>query len=398
MYRNCIIISLIATAACSSLPPDPSPTTGGSTGSSTGTSTSGTGSYTGPTTRLLGRAMDANGGALMSWSDSGAETRFTGTNITASLTLDVSPASVYFDVWVDGTLQSTPIQVVAGTTSYTINCGSNGTHEVRLIKRTEAGLGQVVFGGFTPDSGSLQATATPPSRRIEVIGDSITCGYGVLGFADANGNSSDCPANDSNGYLEGPLEDSDDSYATLLGQSLSADVSIVAWSGKGVYRNDDGSTTQTVPELYAYDDFSDSSNPGAQCCGDQPRHERLLGEPDGECTGIELRERLREFRPDAAWQVPERANHLGFGRPHALGLLPERLAAGDHVEPVRGQGHLAVGRLQGHQRAGCHARHDQRHRLPVSPAARRAPGHGHAVDQQHQDPDGLVTRGRWRDT
>jgi lysophospholipase L1-like esterase len=74
------------------------------------------------------------------------------------------------------------------------------------------------------------------SRLIEVIGDSITCGYGVLGtLAD-----SDC-------Y---PTESHWDTYAAVTGRALGAEVSTIAASGRGVIRNYGGDTSGTMPMLY----------------------------------------------------------------------------------------------------------------------------------------------------
>ncbi len=66
-----------------------------------------------------------------------------------------------------------------------------------------------------------------------MIGDSITAGYGNEG----------CPFGTAteNGYM---------SYAAIAARTLGAGVHIEAWSGTGVYRNHDGSTTGTMRELY----------------------------------------------------------------------------------------------------------------------------------------------------
>lgn len=271
MCRNSLLVFVIALAACTDLPTTPRDnTTGGeTTGGATGGTTTGGGTtsapitYTGPTTQFLGRTGEPNGNTtLLSWSSGGVDARWTGTTITATLALANPTDAVEMDVYMDGTVQSTPITVQSTTpTQFPINANSSGTHEVRLIKRTEAGLGEVFFSGFTPDSGSLMPTQTPSTRRIEVIGDSITCGFGVLGFTSADGSQNTCPANNAAFTAEAAFENSDQSYATLLAQQLNAELSIVAWSGKGVAINDDGTTTQTIPALYPFDDFTNSANP-----------------------------------------------------------------------------------------------------------------------------------------
>ena len=55
-------------------------------------------------------------------------------------------------------------------------------HDVALFKRTEAFQGAVDFYGFVPGAGgALVATVPAVTRRIEVIGDSISAGYGNEG-------------------------------------------------------------------------------------------------------------------------------------------------------------------------------------------------------------------------
>jgi lysophospholipase L1-like esterase len=82
----------------------------------------------------------------------------------------------------------------------------------------------------------------PPgsNRLIEVIGDSITCGYGDLGtMADLN--DSDCFH----------LESHFDSYEAVAARALGAEVSTIAASGRGIVRNYAGDTGGTLPMIYA---------------------------------------------------------------------------------------------------------------------------------------------------
>jgi lysophospholipase L1-like esterase len=71
------------------------------------------------------------------------------------------------------------------------------------------------------------------SRLIEVIGDSISCGYGDLGkLAD-----SECLTTESHW----------DSYEAVAARALGAEVSTIAASGRGVIRNYGGDTSGTMP-------------------------------------------------------------------------------------------------------------------------------------------------------
>ncbi|GAM24435.1 hypothetical protein SAMD00019534_076100 [Acytostelium subglobosum LB1] len=133
-----------------------------------------------------------------------------------------------FNVFVNGTLQS--VLNVTSETKQTYNLFEDGllnpseTCEVRLTKRTEACLGVVGFYGFIVDhTATLVPPTEPPSRRLEFLGDSITCGYGIIGM-------SPCPftPETENNYL---------TYGQLIARELEADVNIEAWSGIGLVRN-----------------------------------------------------------------------------------------------------------------------------------------------------------------
>src|SRR6185437_9930940 len=80
--------------------------------------------------------------------------------------------------------------------------------------------------------------ATPgASRWIEFVGDSITCGYGVLGP-----DQSSCFSNDTEAETRG--------WAALTAQAFGAAHSAIAYSGKGVIRNNGGDTTELMPVLF----------------------------------------------------------------------------------------------------------------------------------------------------
>lgn len=113
-----------------------------------------------------------------------------------------------------------------------IEVGEGGTHEIELVKRTEAGIGTTTFTGFeTPDGNLLQAA--PKQRRIEVIGDSITCGFGNEG---SNQNDNFKPETE-NAYM---------SYASIAAREVNADVTIIAWSGRKMWPD------FTIPEIYDF--------------------------------------------------------------------------------------------------------------------------------------------------
>ena len=132
----------------------------------------------------------------------------------------------------------TVLATLAGAHDYTVAADlAPGPHEVVVTKRTEASVGVMQYLGITPRDGSLLDSEEGVARRIEYVGDSITCGYGVRG-PDAT-----CP-------FSPETEDETLGYAALAAEALGARATVVAFSGQGVYRDDEGSTVHPMPELF----------------------------------------------------------------------------------------------------------------------------------------------------
>ena len=77
-----------------------------------------------------------------------------------------------------------PTQVLkAGSGVVQIASGlADGEHTIELMKRTEAFVGTTQILGFQLSAGGQLVEQTDlPKHRIEVIGDSISCGYGNEG-------------------------------------------------------------------------------------------------------------------------------------------------------------------------------------------------------------------------
>jgi lysophospholipase L1-like esterase len=124
-------------------------------------------------------------------------------------------------------------------------------HSITIIKRSESLFGKGEFEGFILDKGrKLIQPDKRPDKRIEFIGNSITCGYGVEGDSATCGFS-----------LQ--TENADMSYAPMTARALNADYSLVAYSGRGVVRNygDKNKTSKDpMPALYERICFNDSTS------------------------------------------------------------------------------------------------------------------------------------------
>ncbi len=105
------------------------------------------------------------------------------------------------------------------------NLKGNGPHSVNLLKRTEGEMGKTFFYGvLLPENGKIFPAGNIPNRRIEFIGNSITCGYGTEGL---NKQEKFHPKTENN-YK---------SFGAILGRAFIAECRFTAHSGLGIVRN-----------------------------------------------------------------------------------------------------------------------------------------------------------------
>ena len=122
------------------------------------------------------------------------------------------------------------------------------TVTVTLIKYSEAEYAACGIEWIETDSESILEPPLPKKMKIEMIGDSITCGYG---------NEGDVTELCHDTAKENPMG----AYSLLTATHLDADVNVVAWNGKGVitsYIGDDEPKIKDeswlVSMLYEYTD------------------------------------------------------------------------------------------------------------------------------------------------
>lgn len=175
--------------------------------------------------------------AIFDWSGVYIRAKFAGTSCSVRLV----DGNNYYAVTIDN---GAP-QVLATDTAtvYSVAAGLADTiHTILIEKRTEAFVGKGEFLGFILDKGKDLAAPNPtPERRIEIIGNSMTCGYGVEGLSASE-------------PFKPETENASLSYAALVGKALNADYMMVAYSGKGVVRNyGDANKTSAEPMPSVYD-------------------------------------------------------------------------------------------------------------------------------------------------
>ncbi len=113
---------------------------------------------------------------------------------------------------------------------------SNSVHFVEITRITEWHGGNTVFLGLKIKGRGL-LPVQPHDRKIEFIGNSITCGYG-----------SDARSPDE--HFSYKTENCLHTYAAYTADSLKADFIMNCRSGIGMYQSYGGDTSFTMPKLY----------------------------------------------------------------------------------------------------------------------------------------------------
>ena len=170
--------------------------------------------------------------------------RFQGT----SLKMLCRPKTGYFMAQVDG---CTPFKVGFNAERDSVVTLAaalpQGIHDVKAMYVIEGLFRTPEFHGFVLDKGCRLVEAPAlPERKIEFIGNSITCGYGVESIEMAD-----------------PFEDETENhwltYANIVSDSLRAQHTSISRSGIGVYRNYDGpkaGSPENMPWQYEYTLFN----------------------------------------------------------------------------------------------------------------------------------------------
>ena len=180
--------------------------------------------------------------AVLSWSATAVTIAFVGSALEAKIRTN---GLVYLDVFVDGEEdpssvieskslgedEKTPMVPVVAELPY-------GKHVITLYKRSESNVGEVYFYGFRvlgrAEKGLLPAV---PKRKMEFIGNSITCGAEVL-LTDQD---------EESGLIH---ESSYYGYAGQTAKILNAEAHNICSGGHGIFLNYDGTTSNLLPAVY----------------------------------------------------------------------------------------------------------------------------------------------------
>ena len=166
-----------------------------------------------------------------------------------SLKMMAKPQSGYFMAQID---QAEPFKVAfRGERDSVVTLATallEGRHLVRLMYVIEGYELYPEFWGFVLDKGRQLVEAPPfPSRKIEFIGNSITCGYGNEGLKKEE-------------HFDYATENHYYSYASITARNLEAQHWVVARSGIGAYRNygepKSGSPGSCMPVQYEFTGYA----------------------------------------------------------------------------------------------------------------------------------------------
>lgn len=174
--------------------------------------------------RYVGRTLVADDGSVsFDWTGTYLETIVSGGKLSARVS---EKGNSYYNVFVDGK-QTGVVKTCGNDTVINFVEGmSRKPHTVRLQKRTEGEFGRTTIHEFivADKGGSLSRVTETPKRHIEIIGNSLTCGYGTEG-------------KDHTEPFKLETENCNLSYSTIIPRFFDADYTLIAHSGRGAVRN-----------------------------------------------------------------------------------------------------------------------------------------------------------------
>lgn len=209
--------------------------------------------------KLVGRSFEQGTVRWFALSGSGISFRFRGKKLMLDLVGDnttqglKTEGSARIGIYI-GTERVVDMMLKEQQKQITVIDGSDTqTVEIRVIKLSEAPMSMFGIAAIETDEEATIAPLPKLLRKIEIIGDSITCGYGV-------------DREDPNTEFTTETEDVTRSYSYKLANKLSADYSMVSYSGYGIisgYTDDDiAKPQQCIPLYYEKMGYSDAAVDG----------------------------------------------------------------------------------------------------------------------------------------
>lgn len=211
--------------------------------------------------KMLGRTYTYNDTIWCALSATGIEFEVTGTRCDltfvgdnmAKATEELHNARI--GIYVDGKLAVDDFIREASQTFTAFESEEEKTVTIRAIKLSESSDSTVGISQILTDATEVVATKEK-EVKIEFIGDSITCGYGVEGTLDD--------------VYSTATENASKAFAYICAKAMNADYSLVSYSGYGILSGYTGdgtiNTTSVLPPYYtkvgnSYGKFASSVAP-----------------------------------------------------------------------------------------------------------------------------------------
>ncbi len=193
--------------------------------------------------QTVGRVTVKDGFMRVLWCNSGMSFAFTGSHIIITLGEMTYEDPVYIKMTIDGTVYKFGIST--GKERLMVEGLRDTEHKV-LIERITEGLTPILFKSiafYGKKPAVRPCRNANKNRRIEFLGDSLTCGYGVL-------------AEPTVAEFNTFEEDSTRTAPYIVGKQLKADIRTVCLSGKGMVCNCNGDRSDhRACNFFKYDDF-----------------------------------------------------------------------------------------------------------------------------------------------
>ncbi len=195
---------------------------------------------------VLGRADVRTDALALDWTNSGVFFRFRGKTLTFRFDAPALNQTLYVQIRLDG--RWTRARIAADSTTATVEAPEDGDHRVSCVRINEIlDAVPLVMRDITIDGDAPALLTKPvmPDRRMLFVGDSITCGYGLLTRGPGNG-------------FKTAEQDGAHTFAALTAEHFGAEAQFVCISGRGVVRNCDNFEAPRIPEFF---DQTTISNP-----------------------------------------------------------------------------------------------------------------------------------------
>lgn len=201
----------------------------------------------------LGRMLVVDDVCYLSYSGSRISFTFTGKKATAEIVSDAAKWEEFLKGWIavfinDENEPRQRIRLEDGKHQYLLyESEEEKTVTVHIEKYSEAAFGSCGICSLSVDAEYLEKTPDYRTRRIEIIGDSITCGYGV-------------EAENELQTFDTTQENPEKSYSLRTIRALDAKGHLVSWSGIGMISNwvpedvNEPLDNWLMPMLYQYTD------------------------------------------------------------------------------------------------------------------------------------------------